>query len=695
MPSIEQDALRLLRKAVDNPAAKFREGQLEAIVALVRDRGRLLLVQRTGWGKSFVYFISAKLLRAKGAGPTIIISPLISLMRNQLLAAKRMGVRAATFNSSNRKDWDDVNMRLRSGDLDVLLISPERLANERFIAEVLLPIADRIGMLVVDEAHCISDWGHDFRPDYRRIVSILKQLPGNLPVLGTTATANQRVISDLRAQLGDIKVVRGPLMRTSLRLDALRLPGQAQRLAWLAHYIPKLPGSGIVYTLTTHDAERVALWLQKCGIKAEAYHAAIKESDESFRREQLEEALLNSSLKVLVATAALGMGFDKPDLGFVIHFQSPASVITYYQQVGRAGRAMDKAYGVLLAGKEDDEINAYFQQSAFPTKETVDRILNLLDKVDAMPQWRIEQTVNLRRDQIQRALKYLAMEQPAPVVQEGNDWKRTAVAFVLDTERMERLTAQRKLEQEQMQAYLDCTDCLMNFLQRALDDVVTATCGHCANCLGKHFKAEPDPGMVDQATLFLKQAEFELKCPTRVPPGALDSFTDQGKILPQLQPALGRVLSRWGDAGWGHVVAKQKHAGHFGEELVEAMAGMITQRWQPDPFPEWLTCVPSLRHPELVPDFSRRLAARLGLPFREVVHKVKDNRPQKYMENKFHQCANLEGAFGIIGPLLKGPVLLVDDAVDSGWTFAIVGAQLRQAGSNLVYPVALASTSHT
>lgn len=697
MSAIEQEALQLLRKSVGDPAARFRDGQLDAIVALVQDRKRLLVVQRTGWGKSSVYFIGAKLLRGKGAGPTLIISPLLSLMRNQLLAAERMGIKAVTINSANKEEHAAVITAVLANEVDAILISPERLANQRFVEEVLLPIAARIGMLVVDEAHCISDWGHDFRPDYRRIVSILKQLHGNLPVLGTTATANKRVIKDLRDQLGDITIERGSLVRTSLGLDALRMPDQASRMAWLAHYLPKLPGSGIIYTLTTKDAERVSQWLQQCGITAEAYHAGIagtEDADTTTRRAQLEDALLNGSLKALVATTALGMGFDKPDLGFVIHYQAPSSIITYYQQVGRAGRAIDKAYGILLAGDEDEEIHSYFQENAFPAASTVARILALLEKADAMAQWQIEQVINLRYGQIERALKFLAMEQPAPVVQEGFSWKRTAVPYTLDTARIERLTAQRKREWEQLHLYLEHTGCLMNFLQAALDDEVVTACGRCSNCLGKHFRTELEATAIAKAALFLKHAEFELKCPVRIPPRALDAFPNGGYMVQHLRPQVGRVLSRWGDAGWGKLVMDQKHAGHFQEDLVEAMAEMITQRWGPDPFPSWVTCVPSLNHPQLVPAFAERLAARLGIPFRPVVSKVRSNEPQKLMQNKHHQCTNLEGAFAITPPLLEGPVLLVDDAVDSGWTFAIIAAQLRQAGSNLVYPVALASTSH-
>ncbi len=698
MATIQVEALHLLRMSVRSTTAEFREGQLEAIIALVRDRKRLLVVQRTGWGKSSVYFIGAKLLRAKGAGPTLIISPLLSLMRNQLLAAERMGIKAVTINSANKAVHTSVIAAVLANEVDAILISPERLANQRFVDEVLLPIAARIGMLVVDEAHCISDWGHDFRPDYRRIASILKRLPGNLPVLGTTATANDRVINDLQDQLGDITIERGTLVRTSLGLDALRLPDQASRLAWLAHYLPKLPGSGIIYTLTTRDAERVATWLQHNCIEARAYHAAVQESDEedtNTLRERLEKELLEGRIKALVATTALGMGFDKPDLGFVIHYQAPSSIITYYQQVGRAGRAIDKAYGILLAGDEDEEIHTYFQENAFPAASTVAEILALLEKTDTMAQWQIEQVINLRHGQIERALKFLALEQPAPVVQEGFNWKRTAVPFTLDTARIERLTAQRRHEWEQVQLYLEHKGCLMNFLQAALDDAVLSPCGRCSNCLNKHFRTEFDATAIAKASVFLKHAEFELKCPTRVPPGTLGALAEKGKILPQFWPELGRVLSRWGDAGWGYLVAAQKQANRFEDDLVDAMAEMITQRWGPEPFPTWVTCVPSLNHPQLVPNFAQRLAARLGIPFQTVVTKTKANEPQKLMQNRHHQCANVDGAFAIWPPLPEGPVLLVDDVVDSGWTFAIIAAQLRQAGSNLVYPVALASTTHT
>lgn len=364
----KEDAEVLLRKAVDNPGARFRKGQWEAIDALVNHRRKLMVVQRTGWGKSSVYFISTRILRDRGTGPTVIVSPLLALMRNQIEAARRLGIHAVTVNSTNADDWPIIKERILSDQVDAMLISPERLSNEAFVEKVLQPVADRVGLLVVDEAHCISDWGHDFRPDYRRLVNVLRQMPPNMPLLGTTATANNRVIEDVRTQLGDVDIQRGSLVRESLVLQTLRLPDQTSRLAWLAQQIPNLPGTGIVYVLTKRDAEQVAAWLQTQGIIARAYHSGVEHEDfedSNAYRQHLEDRLLHNEVKVLVATTALGMGYDKPDLGFVIHYQAPGSIVSYYQQVGRAGRAIDTAFGVLLSGDEDEDIHEFFAAAPF------------------------------------------------------------------------------------------------------------------------------------------------------------------------------------------------------------------------------------------------------------------------------------------------------------------------------------------
>ncbi|RJK85718.1 RecQ family ATP-dependent DNA helicase [Vibrio cholerae] len=690
-------AQQLLQTALANPAAEFRDGQWEAIDALVNHRQKLLVVQRTGWGKSSVYFISTKIFRDRGMGPTIIVSPLLALMRNQIESAQRLGIVAETMNSTNTADWEAVKQRILNNQIDCLLISPERLANDNFIETVLQPISDRISLMVIDEAHCISDWGHDFRPDYRRIVNILRQLPPNTPVLGTTATANNRVVEDIQTQLGDIQIQRGALSRDSLALQTMVLPDQASRLAWLAQVIPTLEGTGIVYTLTVRDAEQVAQWLKDNGINACAYHGSIEaegfENSNEYRQ-HLEHMLLQNDIKALVATTALGMGYDKPDLSFVIHYQAPGSIVAYYQQVGRAGRGIEHAIGVLMSGTEDTDIHEFFRSSAFPSEPQVNEILAVLAACDGLSIPRIEERTNLRHGQIEKVLKLLSVESPAPVIKVGSQWRRTAVHFTMDRERIEHLTSQREQEWQEVQAYLGAADCKMTYLRRALDDNDPTPCGKCASCLGQAVINLPvNPALAHQAATFLKHAEMVIKPRAQVAANAFLEYGFSGNLPQNLRANEGRVLSRWGDAGWGKVVADQKHAGQFSDELVEAMVTMILERWHPNPMPQWVCCVPSRNHPELVPQFARKLALRLELPFIDAVSKVKNNQPQKGQQNRFHQCRNLDGAFAITQPVPNTPMLLVDDIVDSGWTLTVIAALLKQAGSGDVYPVALASSS--
>ena len=693
-------ALSWLRIALDNPTINFRDGQWEAIDQLVNQRGRVLCVQRTGWGKSMVYFVSAKLMREQGSGPTLIISPLLALMRNQIEAANRLKLRAETINSTNSDDWHAVRQRLLNDEIDLLLISPERLANDDFVTHTLLPIASKIGLLVIDEAHCISDWGHDFRPDYRRIGQILRLLPRNIAVLATTATANHRVEKDVSEQLGGkVMVQRGPLVRESLALQVIRMANPAERLAWMADQIPKLPGSGIVYTLTTRDADRVAKWLQENNINAHAYHSGKSDQD----RQALELALLGNTIKCLVATTALGMGYDKPDLNFVIHYQTPGSVVFYYQQVGRAGRAIDAAFGVLLSGDEEDDINAFFRDSAFPPEWQIERILKVLEdcETDGMTVRELERVANLRQSQIEKVLKLLVVENAAPVVKIESKWSRTAQPFKLNKDRIEHLTRQRELEWIEMQTYMEGRQCLMQFLAKALDDPMAQPCGKCAVCKGSPVVplAISDTRLI-KAQRFVRHSEMLLELKKQWDISALKTYVAlyswKNQNIPlNLRGEPGRILSRWGEPVWGEMVTKGKSQGHFADDLVNASVELIQTRWTKDSSPVWVTCIPSMRHPELVPDFAMRLAKALKIPFHHALIKTRHTEEQKGMENRYHQCHNLDGAFTIqkTGKEFAGPVLLVDDVFDSGWTLTLATALLRQAGSGSVYPFALATTA--
>jgi len=728
---MQKEKARVLLQQMLGPNAEFRDGQWEAIDGVANRRQRLLVVQRTGWGKSLVYFLAAKILRDAGAGPALLISPLLALMRNQILAAEKLGIRAATVHSENLDDWAQVEAALQANKVDVLMISPERLGNAAFLEKLLPLFQGQIGLFVVDEAHCISDWGHDFRPDYRRIVRVLRLLPGKIPVLCTTATANNRVVADVQAQIPQLEVLRGLLIRPSLKLFNIVLHDQASRLAWLAHFLPQLPGSGIIYTLTIEDSRRVAEWLEQRKIVARAYHADLEASE----RIQREHQLLRNEVKALVATVALGMGFDKPDLGFVIHFQRPGSVVAYYQQVGRAGRAMDSAYGILLSGREDDQIQDYFIRTAFPPAELMEEVLRALGRAASLTVEDLGAELNYPRGTLEKALKLLEVD--GAVQREQRKFTRTANRWKSDLLRSEQVTQHRRAELAQIKSYVAHEGCLMEFLARALDDSAPARCGRCMNCAGQKLRRPVPAELVEEATGFLRSDSLviEPRCHWPKPlledlnktfPEAMERF-ENGRpkmgIPERLRAQEGRVLCIYGDAGWGEEVARGKYeSGRFSDLLVTAAVELIQRKWKPDPTPQWVTAIPSRRHPELTQDFAQRLAARLGLPFVPALCKRRDTRPQKEMQNSAMQLRNLLKAFQVVnaapstvavspagqpgavqrwvrqlaatlGPaptLPPVPVLAVDDVVDSRWTLTLAAVLLRQHGSGPVYPFALA-----
>jgi ATP-dependent DNA helicase RecQ len=676
MPYNSARALQLLRLGSGLPNATFRDGQEEAIRHIVEGRGRLLVVQRTGWGKSFVYFIAAKLLREQGHGPTLLISPLLALIRNQLLPARRMGVRADTINSDNPVQWDGVERALINDQLDVLLISPERLANERFRAQVLSRAGARITLLVIDEAHCISDWGHDFRPHYRLLERIVRALPPNLRLLATTATANDRVMEDLRVVLGpQLEVSRGDLNRPSLLLQTIRLSTQEERMAWLAEQLPNLPGSGIIYTLTIRDAIRLCDWLKSRGISVESYTGRTGD-----RRDELEQSLLENKVKALVATSALGMGYDKPDLAFVIHYQTPGSVVAYYQQLGRAGRALESAHAVLLSGQEDTEIIDYFIETAFPTRAEAEQVLNVLEQtVSGLTVPELMARLNISKGRIEKTIDLLSLESPAPIVKQDTKWVLTTTTLSEEFwQRARRLTDLRRIEREQMQEYLSLSSGHMDFLIRALDgesnEVHTASIPLLPTTVNSH--------LVHQAIEFLRGTSLPIEPRKKWPSGGLPIFRLKGTIRPQQLAEPGRALSIWGDAGWGRLVQKGKYVdGYFSDELIKACV-VLVREWNPQPAPTWVTCIPSLSHPSLVSDFARRLSLALGLPFRTALVKTEARPEQKTMANSTQQARNVDGSLAVIDELLlAGPVLLVDDMVDSRWTLTVAAWLLRSNGT--------------
>ncbi len=668
--------------------AVFWDGQWEAIESVL-NRQRTLVVQRTGWGKSVVYFLATRLLREQGSGVTVLISPLLSLMRNQIESAARINIKAESINSTNEDEWDRIENALERGECDVLLVSPERLANPRFITGVLPAIREGIGLFVIDEAHCISDWGHDFRPDYRRIGRIINNLPPSVPIMATTATANDRVVKDVSEQLGQrIKVLRGPLTRESLQLQVIRLSDQAERLAWLAENICKMSGSGIIYCLTIADCKRVSEWLRQNGIDALEYHAKIEKE----LRPEREQKLLHNQVKVLVATVALGMGFDKPDLGFVIHYQRPGSLVAYYQQIGRAGRSLKSAYAIFLNGREDDEIQEYFINSAFPSTNEIKQVLSLIeDSAVGLNKSIIQQKYNISYGRLSNCLKVLEID--GAVINNGGIFTRTVNPWKLDTVRSEGVTELRMQELKKIQEYVETRKCLMQFISIELSDPFAAECGRCANCLEQEFfRAEVGRDKVLEAIEFLRGAFLTIEPRKQWPTGW--SGSEKGRIPGALLNQEGRVLCAYGDAGWGRLVVKDKYEHeHFREELVKATADLVNDKWNLEPAPTWVTAIPSLRRSNLVPDFAKRIAAFLGLEYHQVLFKIKDRPEQKKMKNSIQQAGNIYDAFEVRGECPAGPVLLIDDMVDSRWTFTVCGLLLQKAGSGPVFPFALSSTT--
>ena len=639
-------------------------------------------MQRTGWGKSIVYFIATRLLRDEGAGPTIIVSPLLALMRDQIAAAKGLELVAETINSSNNDDWDGIEAALQRDEVDVLLISPERLNNPIFRARMLNQLTAATGLLVVDEAHCISDWGHDFRPDYRRIAKVVRQMPPGVPVLCTTATANDRVVDDIVGQLGaDMTVLRGSLDRESLSLGVLRIDSPPERLAWLAKWVRKTDGTGIVYCLTVADTERVASWLELQGIPAVAYSGAT----EPATRIEIEDQLKRNSVKVVAATSALGMGFDKPDLAFVVHFQSPDSPVAYYQQVGRAGRAIDHAEAILLVGAEDQDIWTYFLETSLPAQAHAEEVVAFL--AESM-EWRsvgeIEQRVNASRARLSALLKVLEVE--GAVEFERSKYRRSLAPWSFDAERIERVRVARLNEQQLMRDYSTTSICRMQFIRAVLNDDVADECGRCDNCGGLATGAQVDHEAIQSAI------EFVRRQPVAIEPRRQWMGARAGRIPVEAQLQPGRALGYVSDPGWGRQLVEIKHAGrNVSDELVAAAAALV-RSWLPD-FAGSVVPVPSNNpEPMLVRDLARRLAAELGLPLAECVRKIRTTQSQKLMENSARQLRNVDGAFAVDGCVPSGPILLVDDVVDSRWTMTVVGELLATHGATEVIPFAIAKT---
>jgi len=699
-------ALEVLKELVGNADARFHDGQYEAIEALVDAGRRALVVQRTGWGKSAVYFVSSLLLRRRGAGPTLIVSPLLALMRDQVAAAARAGVRAVAINSANQLEWDNVREQLAADEVDVLLVSPERLTNPSFRENQLPELIRRTGLLVIDEAHCISDWGHDFRPDYRRISDLIEQLPGSVPVLATTATANSRVVHDIEEQLGaGVLTIRGELGRESLRLGVLKLADSRERLGWLLTHLANMPGSGIIYTLTVSAAEDTARLLSEAGHNVLSYTGRTDPAD----RERAEQLLKDNQVKALVATSALGMGFDKPDLGFVIHLGAPSSPVAYYQQVGRAGRGAANADVLLLPGSEDREIWQYFATASMPSEEKAAAVLNVLgESGSALSTVALEARVDLRRTPLELLLKVLAVD--GAVERVGGGWRSTGRPWIYDADRYARIAEARVDEQDSMVIYQDTAGCRMEYITAVLDDESARACGRCDNCAGKWFPADVAAAAADAAGQTLRRAGLALE-PRLQWPSGMDRLgvTVKGKIKPEELLAEGRILARLTDLGWGGALRELFAAGAADREVEPAMLQACVQLlrewsagdgrspgWSGQGRPAAVVSIPSRNKPALVESLARGIAGIGQMPYLGSLQLQHGGPTGGRGGNSAYRLAGVWERL-VVGPELgqnlaslggQG-ILLVDDLADSRWTMTVAGRALRQAGAGSVLPLVL------
>jgi len=719
-------ALAILRTLVGRNDAVFHDGQYEAIETLVDQKKRALVVQRTGWGKSAVYFVATLLLRRQGAGPTILVSPLLALMRDQVAAAARAGVRAVSINSSNAHEWTDVLRQLNADEVDVLLVSPERLNNPSFRDDQLPALISRVGLLVVDEAHCISDWGHDFRPDYRRLRDLIAQMPAGVPVLATTATANSRVVHDVAEQVGmvgsafdgagtdgadddsdddggagnrgagaQVITIRGPLARSSLRLGVLRLPDSQARLAWLLSHVGELPDSGIIYTLTVAAAEDTARLLREAGHTVRAYTG----QTDTAEREESEGLLKANQIKALIATSALGMGFDKPDLGFVLHLGAPSSPVAYYQQVGRAGRATASADVLLLPGVEDEAIWHYFATASMPSQAKALAVIGALEAATGpLSTPALEARVDLKRTPLELLLKVLDVDGAVHRVKGG--WQSTGQPWVYDGERYERIKTARLGEQQAMLEFENTNGCRMEFLQRALDDETAVACGRCDNCQGIWYPVDVAEEATATAAQSLDRVGVSIDARAQWPTGMKSlGVAATGKISLTERAEPGRALARLTDLGWGgalrHLFATETVDAPASPEMLTACVRVLAE-WGWADRPAAIVSMPSRKHPLLIDSVAQSLSSVGRLPFLGSLTWANGGPTGQPGGNSAYRLSNVYDRFTVDPELMPAlaafagrPILLVDDLADSRWTITVGARALRQHGASAVLPFTL------
>lgn len=680
-PDIYRECDSILQDLYGRGAA-FRDGQYEAIEATLTNL-RTLVVQRTGWGKSLVYFLTTRILRNRGKGVTLVVSPLLVLMQNQLEAAQKLHLRCDVLNSTVKDRRPDIIRAMIRNEYDIVFVTPETLFSDDVQSELK---NIEIGLFVVDEAHCISDWGHDFRQEYGNLKKVIAELPANVPLLATTATANNRVIRDLERQFGSGTFLsRGPLTRESLSIQVIEMPSKVERYAWILENINDIPGSGIIYCLTTKDCDILANFLRENGVNAVSYHS--QKPEEECR--QAERDFKENRIKALVATIKLGMGYDKDDISFVIHFQLPSNIVSYYQQIGRAGRKLKRAYAILLWGESDTDTLNYFIDTAFPSeKEMTDIYRYILDR-DGVSIRDLQHGFNKKRKKIDKVLSFLLNDGFIRKERNPVRYFATTKRYYYDSEKYNAISNIRRQEMQEMIDLTQTKECLSKFTVNSLNDDSAIECGNCVNCLGREFFTSELSGMYyDTAKEYIEKITLAIE-PKKMWPK--EGFGEKLMIKPRNQ--VGLCISRYGEVGYGEMVKHDRYSGvdRFRDELVEKGAHELRSLIVQNNI-KYITCVPSLRS-DIVKDYTERLAEECGLIFVDLIEK-RPSAPQKEMENSYYQCKNAFDSFYVKDRMnVPDKIILVDDIVHSGWTFTVCGYKLAECGCEEVFPFALADSS--
>ena len=655
----------------------FHRGQHTIIEQLVQGR-RILAIQQTGWGKSLCYQMASLYYPYL----TIVFSPLKALMRDQCQRCNDVyDIPSAIVSSDFSEAENDATLRQAvEGEIKVLYIAPERLSNivwQNYISQM------RISMIVIDEAHCISTWGHDFRPDYRRIVRLLDAIPKSTAVLALTATANKRVEVDILQQMGvGVQVLRGSMLRSNLHLHVIHVKGDQEKLSYLAEILPYTLGTGIIYTATRPDTEIVAAFLQCQGLAAEYYHAG-RDNDV---RQEIEQKLMANHYKVVCSTNALGMGIDKRDIRFIIHYHIPGSPIQYYQEIGRAGRDGQVAQCVLLYDPEDLRIQEHFINQAKPASMQYATILSHLEaNAGGLGQNEIMRITGFSQTATRIILKDLQDQGFIERDAKKRYFAATDRPGQIDFSGYDIIRQQKLRELSDIQRYALHQGCYMTYLTTYLGDSLGSACGACGQCQPTNFFTMQVSESVQEATQrFLED-------------GYLPRIEKRGTTKTPAHEA-GWALSSHGTSRIGRLVraCKYENAGPFPLSLVARAVDVLRTRY---PIAEinGVIGIPPTRSGTLVEDFARQVAAGVNREYLPVLVKVRETLEQKYLKNRLQKEDNVKGAFAVQSPeLVAGrTILLIDDIYNSGRMLQEAGRTLIRAGARVVYPLTITRTLHS